>query len=89
MKRLGIPPDLNSAQKSQLVQSSITKATPNDLWKIFDLYKIVAQFNRGNLTQEKDEITLEYVNEMLRLGTERGLILVLEEDDNLGVWLMF
>ncbi len=83
MKRLGIPPDINSAQNSQLVQSSLRKATPNDLWKIFDLYKIVAQVNRGHLTQEEDEITLEYVSEMLRLGTERGLILVLEEDDKI------
>jgi L-amino acid N-acyltransferase YncA len=58
----------------------IRKATLNDIWSLYKLYKIVAQVNRGNLTQEEDEITLEYVNEMLNKGLERGLVLVIEEE---------
>ncbi len=48
MKSLGTPPEINPAKKSKLAQSITRKATPNDLWKIFDLYKIVSQVNQGN-----------------------------------------
>ncbi|MEG3436181.1 GNAT family N-acetyltransferase [Pannus brasiliensis CCIBt3594] len=57
----------------------IREATLNDLRPLYKLYKIVARFNRGNLTQEEEEITLEYVSEMLNEGLERGLVLVIEE----------
>lgn len=83
MKDLETPPKMDSAQKLTLVKSVIRKATPSDLEKIFGLYKIVAQVNQGNLTQEKDEITLEYINEMLSKGLKLGLILVFEEDENI------
>lgn len=87
MKSLGTTPDINPAKKSKLAQSIIRKATPNDLGKIFDLYQLVSEVNQGNLTQEKDEITLEYVEEMLRCGLERGLILVIEEDEKIVGYL--
>ncbi len=61
----------------------IRKATLNDTWQIYDLYKIVARSNRGNLTQEEDEITLHNVSEVLKKGLTRGLVLVLEKDNQI------
>jgi len=65
----------------------IRKATLDDIWQIYDLYKIVARVNVGNLTQEEDEITLEYINEVLHKGLERGLILVIEKDNKIVGYL--
>lgn len=61
----------------------IRKATLDDLGKIYELYKIVSTVNRGNLTQEEDEITLDYISEVLNQGLERGLILVIEQDNKI------
>ena len=80
MKSSTAPLDPILGQKAILFRSIIRKATPNDLGQIFSLYQIVARSDRGNLTQEEDEITLEYVNEMLIKGLQLGLILVFEED---------
>ncbi len=58
----------------------IRKATLNDIEQIYELYKAVARHNPGNLTQEEYEITLDYVEEMVKSGLERGLILVTEKE---------
>jgi ribosomal protein S18 acetylase RimI-like enzyme len=60
--------------------SIIRKATLKDVEQIYNLYKIVAKHNPGNLTQEEDEITTYYVEKMVKNGLERGLILVTERE---------
>jgi len=60
--------------------SIIRKATMEDIAQIYDLYKIVAKNNPGNLTQEEDEITLDYVAEMVKSGLERGFVFVVDKD---------
>jgi L-amino acid N-acyltransferase YncA len=64
-------------------QPIIRKATESDLPQIYTLYKTVASTNPGSLTQQVDEITLAYVQEMLTKGRERGLVLVLEQNSHL------
>ena len=76
------------SESTNQIQSShttaiIRKATLSDIGQIYHLYKIVAIVNQGNLTQESDEITLEYVNNTVRKGLQRGLILVIEKDKNI------
>jgi GNAT superfamily N-acetyltransferase len=61
----------------------IRKATLNDIWSLYKLYKIVAQVNRGNLTQEKDEITVKYISKVLNKGLERGLVLVFDQKNQI------
>lgn len=58
----------------------IRKANLKDRFQIFHLYKTVAKTFPGNLTQEEEEITIEYVTEMLSSSIERGLALVIEKD---------
>jgi putative acetyltransferase len=61
----------------------IRKATLNDIWSLYKLYKIVARVNRGNLTQEEDEITLKYISQVLGTGIECGLVLVVEQGNQI------
>ncbi|MEA5536815.1 GNAT family N-acetyltransferase [Crocosphaera sp. XPORK-15E] len=68
-------------QKEQAV--IIRKATLDDIWQIYQLYKIVAQESPGNLTQEDSEITWSYVQEEVNKGLTRGLILVLENQGSI------
>lgn len=63
--------------------SLIRKATINDVYQIYQLYKTVARHNPGNLTQEEYEITFDYVEEMVKTGLERGLVLVIERDSEI------
>lgn len=58
----------------------IRKANINDVLDIFFLYKSVAQAFPGNLTQEVEEITFEYVKDCLLQAMQRGLALVIEKD---------
>ena len=74
---------LTPVQAQPSCTAIIRKATLDDIWQIYDLYKIVARVNRGNLTQEEDEITLEYIREVLHQGLVRGLILVIEIDNKI------
>lgn len=60
------------------MSSVIRKATMNDVGQIYDLYKVVTKHNPGNLTQEDYEVTIDYVEEMVKNGLERGLVLVIE-----------
>ena len=76
MKPFNISPQTNEVN----VATIIRKATINDIWQIYNLYKTVAIVNLGSLTQQEDEITLEYVSDTVRKGMTRGLILVIEND---------
>ena len=76
MKPFGISPQTNEIN----VATIIRKATINDIWQIYNLYKTVAIVNLGSLTQQEDEITLEYVSDTVRKGLVRGLIFVIEND---------
>ncbi|MBD2682866.1 MULTISPECIES: GNAT family N-acetyltransferase [Nostoc] len=96
MKSLQSPPQINQLHWQQEGSPSqpqpscvaiIRKATLDDIWQIYDLYKIVARVNVGNLTQEEDEITLEYISDVLHKGLERGLILVIEKDNKIVGYL--
>jgi hypothetical protein len=78
MKPFNISPQTNEVN----VATIIRKATINDIWQIYNLYKTVAIVNLGSLTQQEDEITLEYVSDTVRKGMTRGLILVIENDDS-------
>ena len=62
------------------MSSVIRKATLNDIEQIYDLYKAVTKHNPGNLTQEDYEVTIDYVEEMVKTSFERGLILVIDRD---------
>jgi L-amino acid N-acyltransferase YncA len=62
------------------MSSVIRKATLEDIHQIYDLYKAVTKHNPGNLTQEDYEVTIDYVEEMLKTSLERGLALVVERD---------
>jgi hypothetical protein len=63
--------------------SNIRKATMDDVEQIYFLYKTVARSNPGNLTQEEYEITIDYVEEMVKSGLERGFVLVAQIDNNI------
>jgi len=65
------------------MSSIIRKATLNDIEQIYDLYKIVTKHNPGNLTQEDYEVTIDYVEEMVKTGIERGLVLAIERDNEI------
>jgi GNAT superfamily N-acetyltransferase len=67
--------------------SLLRRLTLNDLEQIYNLYQIVAQVNQGNLTQEPDEITLNYVEDMLICGLVRGLILGIETEGKIVAYL--
>jgi ribosomal protein S18 acetylase RimI-like enzyme len=76
------------SESTNQIQSShttaiIRKATLSDIGQIYHLYKVVAIVNQGNLTQESDEITLKCVNNTVRKGLQRGLILVIKKDKNI------
>jgi hypothetical protein len=60
--------------------SVIRKATLGDVHQIYDLYKAVTKHNPGNLTQEDYEVTIDYVEEMVKTSFERGLVLVIDRD---------
>ncbi len=79
-KRLLLTP---SQPQSRFATPIIRKATLNDIWQIYNLYKIVARSNRGNLTQEEDEVTLHNISEVLNKGLRRGLVLILEKDNQI------
>lgn len=81
MKTSQLPAQIN--QHKTGYTATIRKATAKDIWPIYHLYKIVARVNRGNLTQEQDEITWEYIGTVVHKGLERGLILVVEKDDKI------
>jgi len=76
---------LPTPNQSQLeaTKAIIRKATRNDIWSLYELYKIVARVNRGNLTQEEDEIPLKYISEVVKNGIERGLVLVLDQENQI------
>ena len=61
----------------------IRKAALKDIHQLYKLYKIVARFNRGNLTPEEDEITLKYIGQVLQKAIERGLVLVVEQENQI------
>ncbi len=65
----------------------IRKVTLNDIYPLYELYKIVARVNQGNLTQEEDEITLKYISEVVKDGQKRGLILVVERNKQIIAYL--
>ena len=83
MKSFGISPQTKEVN----VATTIRKASINDIWQIYNLYKTVAIVNLGSLTQEEDEITLEYVSDTVRKGLARGLILVIENDGQIVGYL--
>ena len=83
MKSFGISPQTEEVN----VATIIRKATINDVWRIYNLYKTVAIVNLGSLTQQEDEISLEYVSDTVRKGLERGLILVIENDGQIVSYL--
>ena len=67
----------NSQQRLMLTASQfqlgrtkaiIRKATLNDIYPLYELYKIVARVNRGNLTQEKDEKRIPEVSKKMIYG---------------------
>jgi putative acetyltransferase len=66
---------------------TLRKAILSDADKIYKLYQLVAQVNRGSLTQEADELTFNYVWEMVNNGCERGLILVGESEGQIIAYL--
>jgi L-amino acid N-acyltransferase YncA len=76
---------LPTPNQSQLeaTKAIIRKATRNDIWSLYELYKIVARVNRGNLTQEEDEIPLKYISEVVKNGIERGLVLVIDQENQI------
>src|SRR5262245_25622766 len=59
----------------------IRQANPNDLDKIFALYKKVATETTG-LARAGDEITEQYVQSFMRGGAESGIELVIDSPDN-------
>jgi L-amino acid N-acyltransferase YncA len=83
MKSFGISPQTEEVN----VATIIRKATINDVWRIYNLYKTVAIVNLGSLTQQEDEISLEYVSDTVRKGLARGLILVIENDGQIVSYL--
>lgn len=69
------------------MSSVIRKATLEDIHQIYDLYKAVTKHNPGNLTQEDYEVTIDYVEEMVKAGLERGIVLVAQKDDKIISYL--
>lgn len=61
----------------------IRHGTPEDASDILDLYKKVASFFPNRLTQQIDELTLTYIQTILRQACLRGLVLLMFEDRKL------
>lgn len=70
----------NTPPQTKDITNIIRKANINDIPQIYNLYKTVAAVNVGNLTQETDEISLEYIEDMVHKGIERGLIIIIENN---------
>lgn len=60
----------------------IRKATENDVIGIFDVYRNSSKIYPYSLTQNYDEVKLNYIkNEVIRKSLDLGLILIAENDD--------
>ena len=66
---------------------SIRSANLNDIEEIYQLYKRVATHNPGTLTQESYEITLEYIEEMVRCSLDRGRMFVIESNNRIVAYI--
>jgi len=61
----------------------IRRGTLDDAPAVLDLYKKVSYKYPNNLMQESDELTLPYIQQTLRLASERGLVLLIFEQEKL------
>jgi ribosomal protein S18 acetylase RimI-like enzyme len=59
----------------------IRQANPNDFSKIFALYEIVATETTG-LARTGDEITDQYIHDVMKNSSESGIELVIDNPDN-------
>jgi ribosomal protein S18 acetylase RimI-like enzyme len=80
--RLGFLSGLEPS-KVEVFKPIIRSANRWESQQIYELYQVVSTLNLGNLTQEEDEITLKYVGEEVEQGLARGLVLVLEQENQI------
>jgi len=59
--------------------TNIRHCTIDDVYAIYKLYKSVTYSNPGKLTQHPDEVTLDYVAEVLQNSMQRGIAFVIEK----------